>query len=87
MTPHEIAQGIIRVANENMINAIKLISMNKGEDPRDYALVAFGGGGGMHGAILARELGIKQIVIPRYSSVFSAWGMLMSEVRRDNFLT
>jgi N-methylhydantoinase A len=70
-----------------MINAIKLISINKGEDPRDYSLIAFGGGGGMHGPILARELGIKQVVVPRYSSVFSAWGMLMSDIRRDVFLT
>lgn len=70
-----------------MINAIKLISVNKGEDPRDYTLLAFGGGGGLHGAILARELGITKIIIPRYSSVFSAWGMLMSEARRDFFHT
>jgi N-methylhydantoinase A len=83
----EAARGIVRIANNNMVNAIKLISVNRGHDPRDFTLIAFGGGGGMHACALARELGIKKAVIPKQSSVFSAWGMLLSDLRRDYLQT
>jgi N-methylhydantoinase A len=83
----EAARGIIRMANHNMINALKLVSLNRGYDPRDFTLVAFGGGGGMHADALAAELGIRKVVIPRAADVFSAWGMLMSDLRRDFFVT
>ena len=83
----EAARGVIRIANNNMINALKLVSVNRGHDPRDFTLVAFGGGGGMHAVELAVELGIGKVVIPRAADVFSAWGMLMSDLRRDYFLT
>ena len=83
----EAARGIIRIANNNMINALKLVSLNRGFDPRDFVLVAFGGGGGMHAVALAQELGIKKVVIPAAASVFSAWGMMMSDLRRDYFVT
>ena len=83
----EAARGIIRIANNNMINALKLVSLNRGFDPRDFVLVAFGGGGGMHAVALAQELGVKKVVIPAAASVFSAWGMMMSDLRRDYFIT
>jgi N-methylhydantoinase A len=83
----EAARGIVRIANNNMVNAIKLISVNRGHDPRDFALMAFGGGGGMHACALAKELSIKKVVIPKQSSVFSAWGMLLSDLRRDYLQT
>jgi N-methylhydantoinase A len=83
----EAARGIVRIANNNMVNAIKLISVNRGHDPRDFTLIAFGGGGGMHACALAKELGIKKVVIPNLSGVFSAWGMLLSDLRRDYLLT
>ena len=83
----EIARGVIRVANSNMINALKLISVNKGHDPRDFTLVVIGGGGGMHGADLARELQISELIIPPHAGVFSAFGMLMSDIRRDYIRT
>jgi N-methylhydantoinase A len=83
----EAARGIVRIANNNMVNAIKLISVNRGNDPRDFTLIAFGGGGGMHACALARELGIKKAVIPSLSGVFSAWGMLLTDLRRDYLLT
>jgi N-methylhydantoinase A len=83
----EVARGILRIANNNMVNAIKLISVNRGHDPRDFTLIAFGGGGGLHATALARELGIKQVVIPSLSGVFSAWGMLLSDLRRDYLKT
>ncbi len=56
----EAARGIIRIANNNMVNALKLVSLNRGHDPRDFTLVAFGGGGGMHAVALAAELGVTQ---------------------------
>jgi N-methylhydantoinase A len=83
----EAARGIVRIANNNMINALKLVSLNRGFDPRDFTLVAFGGGGAMHAAALGAELGVKKIVIPRGAPVFSAWGMMMSDLRRDYFIT
>lgn len=83
----ETAQGVIRIANHNMTNALKLISINKGHDPRDFTMVAFGGGGAMHAVALAMELDIPKVIIPAHASVFSAWGMLMSDLRRDYILT
>jgi len=81
------ARGIIRIANNNMTNALKLVSVNRGYDPRDFTLVVFGGGGGMHGVALAAELGVKKVVVPNGAAVFSAWGMIMSDLRRDIFIT
>lgn len=83
----EAARGIIRIANNNMVNALKLVSLNRGHDPRDFTLVAFGGGGAMHAVALATELGVKKVVVPAGASVFSAWGMMMSDLRRDYFVT
>ncbi len=79
--------AIVRIANDNMINALKLVSVNRGYDPRDFTLVAFGGAGGIHAVALAAELGINRIVVPRAADVFSAWGVLMTDLRRDFFLT
>lgn len=83
----EVARGIVRIANSNMVNALKLVSVNRGFDPRDFTLVVFGGGGPMHGIALGQELGVKKVVVPRGAPVFSAWGMLMSDLRRDYFVT
>jgi N-methylhydantoinase A len=83
----EAARGIIRIANNNMVNALKLVSLSRGYDPRDFTLVAFGGGGAMHGVALAAELGCRKVIVPRGASVFSAWGMMMSDLRRDYFIT
>lgn len=87
ITKDEAARGIIRIANNNMVNALKLVSLNRGHDPRDFTLVAFGGGGAMHGVALGQELGVKRVVIPFGAAVFSAWGMMMSDLRRDYFVT
>ena len=83
----DVARGIVRIANNNMVNALKLVSLNRGHDPRDFTLVAFGGGGAMHAVALGQELGVKKVVIPAGASVFSAWGMMMSDLRRDYFVT
>lgn len=87
ISPREAAHGIVRIATNNMVNAIKLISVNRGYDPRDFTLMAFGGGGGLNAYALARELNIMKIIIPKQSSVFSAWGMLLSDLRRDYLQT
>ncbi len=83
----EAAQGIVRIANNNMVNALKLVSLNRGHDTRDFTLLAFGGGGAMHAVALGQELQVKKVVIPAAASVFSAWGMMMSDLRRDYFVT
>ena len=85
--PTEAARGIIRIANNNMVNALKLVSLNRGHDTRDFTLLAFGGGGSMHAVALAQELQIKTVIVPAAASVFSAYGMLMSDLRRDFFVT
>lgn len=83
----DTALGIIRIANANMLKALKLISIRKGHDPRNFSLMAFGGGGSMHAAALAKELGIRKVIIPFASPVFSAWGMLMTDLRQDQVMT
>ena len=81
------AAAVIRVVEANMNNALKLVSIQRGHDPRDFVLVAAGGGGAMHAAPLGRELGVKEIIVPRYPGYFSAWGMLATEPRSDFAIT
>lgn len=83
MKPADVAKGILQVANSNMINALKLISINRGYDPRDFSLMVIGGGGAMHGAYLASELNIPETIVPQNAGVFSALGMLLSDLRKD----
>jgi len=83
----EAAQGIVRIANNNMVNALKLVSLNRGHDTRDFTLLAFGGGGAMHAVALGQELQVKKVVVPAAAAVFSAFGMMMSDLRRDYFVT
>lgn len=77
------AEAVIRLAEASMINALKLVTIQRGHDPRDLTMVVSGGGGPMHAAKLGRELGVKRIVIPRYAGLFSAWGMLAARPRID----
>lgn len=83
----ELARGVIRIANNNMVNALKLVSLNRGYDPRDFSLVIFGGGGGLHGTDLARTLQIPEVIVPVNASVFSCWGMLQTDLRRDRIVS
>lgn len=87
MNLEQAAMGVIRIADANMINALKLVSVRRGYDPRDFALIAFGGGGAMHAGALMRELRCKKVIIPTEPAVFSAWGMLMTDLRRDYIRT
>lgn len=79
----EMAEGIIDVINAKMAQAIRTLTVEQGIEPRDFALVAFGGAGPMHAAFLAQELGIAEVIVPRLPGAFSAWGMLETEIRRD----
>ena len=78
----EAALGVVRLADANMVNAIKLVSVRRGYDPRDFSLVTFGGGP-MHAAALASELQIAKVIIPITPGTFSALGMLMTEPMQD----
>jgi len=77
------AEGILRVANANMERAIRLVSVERGHDPRDFALVAFGGCGGLHACEIARELGIRTVLVPEHAGALSALGMLLADRIRD----
>ncbi len=79
----ELAEGIVSVINAKMAQAIRTLTVEQGIEPRDFALVAFGGAGPMHAAFLAQELGIAEVIVPRLAGAFSAWGMLETELRRD----
>jgi N-methylhydantoinase A len=79
----ETALGVVRVANAEMGRALRVISVERGLDPREFALVAFGGAGGLHACALAEELGIPAVLVPRAGGVLSALGLAMSDVRRD----
>jgi N-methylhydantoinase A len=83
LDPVETALGVVRVANAEMTRALRVISVERGLDPREFALVAFGGAGGMHAAALAEELGIPRVLLPRAGGVLSALGLAMSDLRRD----
>ena len=78
------AQGILRVANANMERAIRLVSVERGHDPRDFALVAFGGCGGLHACEIAQELGIQTVLVPEHAGALSALGMLLADRVRDH---
>jgi 5-oxoprolinase (ATP-hydrolysing) len=82
LSASELAQGFIDVANANMARAIHRISVAKGYDPADYVLVAFGGAGGQHACAVARELGIRKILISPQAGVLSAYGIGLADVRR-----
>jgi N-methylhydantoinase A len=77
------AAGIVRVANANMERAIRVVSVERGHDPRDLALLAFGGCGGLHACEMAAELSIRTVIVPEHAGVLSALGMLLADAVRD----
>jgi N-methylhydantoinase A/oxoprolinase/acetone carboxylase beta subunit len=79
----ELAEGVVRVANANMERAMRVVSVSRGHDPREFALLAFGGAGGMHACEIAERLEIPTIIVPRYAGVLSALGMLLADVTKD----
>lgn len=76
----ETAEGILTVARNNMADVTRQTLVGQGHDPRDFALLAFGGGGGLFASEVARSLDIPKVIIPRHPSVFSAWGMLSADI-------
>ncbi|HEX2810055.1 MAG TPA: hydantoinase/oxoprolinase family protein, partial [Kineosporiaceae bacterium] len=83
MSLEQAAVGVVRVADSQMIRALRVISVERGLDPRDFALVAFGGAGGMHACALAEELGMRTVLVPKACGVLSALGLSISDLRRD----
>jgi N-methylhydantoinase A len=79
----QTAQGIVSVVTANMARAIRVISVQRGHDPRDYTLVAFGGAGPLHAARLARELDIARVLVPRSPGILCAMGLLLTDLRAD----
>ncbi len=83
LSTEKMAEGMIDVVNAQMANAIRTVTISKGIDPRSFALVAFGGAGPMHAALIARELGVSRVLVPNVAGAFSAWGMLKTDLRHD----
>jgi len=79
----EAALGIVRIVNTNMSGLLQSMTVKRGYDPREFAMVAFGGAGPIHATAIARELGVPTVIVPPHSGVFSAWGMLMADLRHD----
>ena len=79
----EAAAGIVEVVNAGMAGALRIVSVERGHDPRDFTLVAFGGAGPVHAARLAEELEIPRVLVPPIPGGFSALGLVATDVRRD----
>jgi N-methylhydantoinase A len=84
---HETAEGILRIANHEMVQALRVVTVERGVDPRRFALLPFGGAGPMHAAVVAEELGVERILCPRAGGVLSALGLCASDRRRDSTRT
>jgi N-methylhydantoinase A len=78
-----MAEGIVRIANVQMARAIRKVSVERGHDPREFCLLAFGGGGPLHACDLAEETGVPSVLIPRYPGALSALGMLLTEIQKE----
>lgn len=87
MSPLELASSVVEIANENMASAIKMVSLERGHDPRRFGLVAFGGAGPLHAAAVARALRIPAVLVPLYPGNASALGMLAADLRVDKVWT
>src|SRR5690242_19458029 len=87
MTVQNFSEGVIRVVNATMEKAIRVVSIERGYDPRDFTLVAFGGAGGMHAYQLAEALAIPRVIVPALPGALSAFGILVSDVIKDHSRT
>ena len=87
VAPLQAAAGIIEIINVNMMGAVRVISVEQGEDPRDFTLVAFGGAGPLHAADVARSMGMRRVLVPPRPGLLSAIGLLHADVRGDFSLT
>ena len=82
-SPDEVAEAVIRIMEANTMQAVRLVSTERGYDARQYTMVAFGGGGGLHAANIAQELGITNVLVPCYAGILSSFGLLVADVIRD----
>ncbi|MEC8857076.1 MAG: hydantoinase/oxoprolinase family protein [Chloroflexota bacterium] len=80
---HTAANGILSIANNTMVGAIRNVSVERGHDPREFALVAYGGAGPMHGIEVAKLLGINKVIAPLHPGIASAYGLLVAELKND----
>ena len=87
ITPLELAEGILNIANTKMEKAIRVISVERGYDPQEFSLFSFGGAGGLHAAFLAEVLGIPRVIVPQNPGILSAMGMVLSDIVKDYSLT
>jgi N-methylhydantoinase A len=87
LSVEQFAEGVIQVVNANMERALRVVSIERGHDPRNFALIAFGGAGGLHACDLAQALGIPQVIVPVMPGALSAYGILVSDVVKDYSLT
>ena len=87
MTVEQAAQGIIDVVNDHMVRALRVMSVERGEDPKDFTLVSFGGAGGLHVCALAEELEMTKALVPVNAGVLSALGMLAADASRERSRT
>src|SRR6202011_1980234 len=83
LTPEQFAAGIVRVVSATMEKAIRVVSIERGYDPREFTLVAFGGAGGLHACELAEALSIPRVIVPALPGALSAFGILVSDVVKD----
>lgn len=87
VSTEDAAEAMVRIVEAHMIQAIRLVSTERGYDARNYTLVAFGGGGALHAANLAQEIGMNQVLVPRYAGILSSFGLLVADIIRDNVQT
>ena len=83
LSPDETASGILRIMRTNMAGAIRMVSVKRGHDPRDFSLIAFGGAGPLHAIDLAKELGIPKVLVPMRPGITNAVGCVVADVRHD----
>jgi len=83
MTPEKMAEAVIRIVENHMMNAVRVVSTQRGHDPRKFTLVAFGGAGPIHAVHLAEALGMGKVLVPRHAGLLSAFGLLVADVMRD----
>ena len=87
LTPEDLAESVFQINLSSVTRAMRLVSVERGYDPRDYTLCAFGGGGPLHAALVAEDLGVDAVIVPPHAGLFSAYGLLVADFRRDYVLT
>jgi N-methylhydantoinase A len=82
MTAPEAAEGVVRLVNNSMAKAMSIVSVERGRDPRDFVMIAFGGSGPVHSCDIAEDLGVREVIVPAHAGMFSAYGLLTADLTR-----